>query len=496
MRQLSRISLRNILSILFREKHRIIIITLTALLGTSVWLAFQDSIYVAETHILVQAGKEKLSGIESYSKDSYNILFQERGQDIHNAIEILKDNQLAYAVLQQLRPLMQPEPPPQSWFKRLKYEAKALFRTVKDWLVEPLYWVGLRTRLSEEEMLLSALRGSLAVEAIEDTDVIRVNFGWTNPQFATLAVNLFSQEFLSRNIKVHENLQSEDFYREQISLHEKNLVDAETKLERARAEHHVTHLPLQKEILLKNISDEENRLNEATIRYEEYRMMKDYVVAASSRTNEWIPTPELRQRGSLDLNSLDHQYFELVSKRAQLSSNHTDSATEIRQITERMDKIRKQKADSLLSYFALNMRVSSQEVALIETTLRGKRAQLAELEQQTNPLTELERMRLVAEQNYLSYRKKAEELRVSKELSDRKISGIRIISEAREPAEPSSPKRGLILGLALAIGLFLGIGYCAVAEYFNHTFRDNDDVERILGIRLLMTIPKISAKQS
>lgn len=491
MRQLSRISLRDILYILFRDKNRILVIVLTALSGATVWLAFQDSIYVAESRVLVRVGKEKLSGIESYAKDNYNILFQERGQDVHNGIEILRDEQLAYAVFDKLKPMMQPAPPLEGWFKRLVYEAKAVFRTVKQWLVEPLYWLGFRTRLSEEEMLLRALRSSLAVEVIEDTDVIRIGFGWPDPVFAALAVNTFADEFLTQYVRVHENNPSETFYRSQIDRQEKKLTDAEATLARFRSEHGITDQALQKEILLKEISQEESSLNEVVIRHQAYRALRDGVAAVLRRGEEWVQAPNFREHGTLDLSALDRQYFDLVAKRSQLATTHTAASQEMQHIAERMGQLRKEKGQNLISFFEMNMQTTAQEQSFLESRLQKKRSHLASLDRQTTELAELERQRSVAEQNYLSYRKKAEELHISDQLNELRISGVRIISQARVPAEPSSPRRSLILGLAVLIGLFFGVGYSAVAEYFNHTFRSGEDVERILGTRLLMTLPRV-----
>ncbi|MCR6666279.1 MAG: hypothetical protein NVV69_09760 [Methyloversatilis sp.] len=110
-------------------------------------------------------------------------------------------------------------------------------------------------------------------------------------------------------------------------------------------------------------------------------------------------------------------------------------------------------------------------------------------------LAELERQQSVNEQSYLAYRKKAEELRISDELNAQKISGVRVISEARPPVEPSSPRRLLILGIAVLVGLFLGIGYSAISEYFDDTFRGADDVKRILGTELMLTVPKFESRE-
>nr|WP_306441634.1 GNVR domain-containing protein [Methyloversatilis sp. XJ19-49] len=104
-------------------------------------------------------------------------------------------------------------------------------------------------------------------------------------------------------------------------------------------------------------------------------------------------------------------------------------------------------------------------------------------------LAELTRAQMLNEQSYLAYRKKAEELRISDELNAEKISGVRVISDARPPVEPAAPRRLLILGIALLVGLFLGVGYSAISEYFDDTFRSADDVRRILGADLMLTVP-------
>lgn len=491
MRQLSRVSLRDLLYIIFRDKNRILLVMLLSLVGTGIWLSFQDSVYVAESRVLVRVGKEKLAGVETLAKDNYNILFQERGQDIHNGIEILKDNRMAYAVLERLRPLMQPAPPPQGWFKRMKYEVKQVVGTVKEWATKPLYWLGFKTELSPEEQAVRALKGSLQVEAIEDTDMIRIGFAWTDPQFAAVAVNAFTEEFLAQYVRVHGNSQSEEFYRDQITVNEKKLTEAEAVLSKFRAVNDISNLPLQKEILLRETSDVEARLNEAAMRMEENRSLRDSVAQTLKSSSDWIQTPELRQRAPIDLSALDRQYFELVARKSQLAATMTDGATEMQQIAQRMAQLRQSKGQSLISILTQNMNAAAQERALLDAQWREKKTRLATLNQRTAELGELERLRGLAETNYLSYKKKGEELRVSDLLSSQKITGVRVVSEARPPVEPAAPRRGLILGLAVLIGLFLGLGYSAVAEYFNHTFRDGDDVERMLGARLLMTVPKL-----
>lgn len=491
MRQLSRISLRDILYILFRDKLRIFLIAAVALSGAGIYLMFEDNIYVADTRVLVRVGKEKLAGLEAYAKDSYNILFQERGQDIHNGLEILKDERLAIAVVERLRPTFVPPPPAETLWKKIKHQVKAVIKTLKDWSKEPLYWLGFKHRLSEEEQLLRIVRGSLGVEAIEDTDVIQISFGWPDPEFAALAVNTFADEFISEYVRVHQNATTEPFYREQIAHYEAVLEEAEKALSDFRVNTNVANITLEKELLLKSIAETEAQLWEVELRLEENQTLKKDVVRTLRRTSDWVQTPGFSGAISTDLSELDKRYLELVAKRVELSTTHTVLSPQVQKIDKRIEELRQQKAKNLTAYYSLNILSRTQERDVLKTRLAEKQDRLHLLTRETGKLGELERQRKIAEGNYLTYRDKAEELRISDELTNRRVSGLRIVNEAVPPATPMYPRRSLIVGLAGLFGLFLGIGYSAVREYFNQTFRESEDVERILGARLLMTVPKV-----
>jgi len=490
MRQISRLSLRDLLYIAFRDKNRILAIVLVSLLGAAAYIAFiADTVYVAESRVLVRVGREKLAGVETINRDNYNILFQERGQDIHNGLEILRDPQFSYALLDRLKVGFQPPEPPQGFFKRTKFEIKRVIGTVKDWLLAPLYWVGLRTAISPEEQMLQVLRASLAVEAIEDTDVIKLSFAWTDPEFAAKAVNAVVDEFLAKQVQVYESPDSERFYVDQLADQDKRLRLADASLDQFRADQGITNITLQKEMLLREITESEARLSDVTLRLAELGAVQSAVTANSALGGDWPQTPEVRGRPLIDLTPIDRQFYELAARRALLSTTHTADAPDMQQLAQRIASLRREKLDSLTAHLRSTMAIDKREHEALTALLADKRARLAHLNQAGAVNNELERARNTAEQNYLSYKKKAEELRVSDQLNDRKISGLRVVSFARPPALPVAPRKWLILGLAAAIGLFFGLSYSAIAEYFNHTFRSADDVEQILGVRLLMTVP-------
>ena len=52
----------------------------------------------------------------------------------------------------------------------------------------------------------------------------------------------------------------------------------------------------------------------------------------------------------------------------------------------------------------------------------------------------------------------------------------------------------LVMGLAAFLGLFLGFVYSTFAEYLDHSFSGQNDVESKLGVRLLASIPEIQVQ--
>jgi uncharacterized protein involved in exopolysaccharide biosynthesis len=142
------------------------------------------------------------------------------------------------------------------------------------------------------------------------------------------------------------------------------------------------------------------------------------------------------------------------------------------------------------------------EIGQIETTLRQaissqyaeRKAVAKSIEQRLQTLNAselglevIERDRAVISQNYQSYAKRREETRVSEALDVRRVSNIAVLAQADQPIEPVSPRKVLIVGLALPFGLLAGLALALLLEYLNQTIRDERDLssaqrDRFLGL--------------
>jgi succinoglycan biosynthesis transport protein ExoP len=76
--------------------------------------------------------------------------------------------------------------------------------------------------------------------------------------------------------------------------------------------------------------------------------------------------------------------------------------------------------------------------------------------------------------------------------ADLDASNVRVVERAEVPVYPSRPKIPLNLALGLAAGLVVGLGAAFGRDYFDHSVRSSADVEDLLRIPTLATIPNFA----
>lgn len=487
---LSPVTVRDILSVAFKYKRHVLAIFLAAVFGALAYLLYIKPTYEAGTKILVQLGREKAEAVETAAARS-NVVFAARAEDIRNEIEILKDKSVTYAVLPELKDwLDKAYRPPTTVLGRIRAWAGEAFRAAKNLAYQPLYALGLAVELTPTEEFALALQAALDAERIEETDVIRLKFSWSNPQFAAVAANAFAQEYVRRRIHIHTTAEAERFYSDQIGLHRSRLADIEREIEKFRRDRGISSFDLQRELLLKDVAQLERNHSDAGIELNEVEAKLGNIRRVQRRTDEWLETPMV---GNIvpDLTALDRRYFELLAERNRLLDTNTPQSRAVRSLNEQMAALRIQKFQSLENFLRAQIDGVTKRREVLGSTLEVRRKALRALDQSMPALGELNRQRDLIEREYTEYSKKAEEFRISEALSKQRITSVKVLGPALPPEKPAKPWVSVILALAALLGLFLGFAYATVAEYFDHTFRDREDVDAALGVPLLVTIPEM-----
>jgi|GEM_PF-5686966 len=119
------------------------------------------------------------------------------------------------------------------------------------------------------------------------------------------------------------------------------------------------------------------------------------------------------------------------------------------------------------------------------TQLRKEHGKLNQLDKGADKLLQLERERSLAETNYLAYAKRGEEAEVSEKMDLRRVSNIAILAPPVMPIKPVAPKKMLIMGLSLPVGLLIALGIVLLREYLNDRVRTARDLRALGGLEYL-----------
>lgn len=487
------VSLRDILSTLFKNKFAIIIIFVSAMACSLLYCTFKEPIYQAESRIMVKIGREKLSSLSTMSSANYNILIQERIQDINNEIEILKGSYIIDKVLPKLKAyLKNKKKAEKSSFKgKIKSFFKEFEATAVNLVKKPLSLLGLSRNLSKDKALDLALIDSFKVDYLEQTDIIQLSFESPDRDFAAFAVNVFAKEYIARHARIYQTAQSYNLYLDQMNLYKDKLDATEKDILHLYQTEKVANIAKQKVEYIDEISRLEEKLREATEELLDYKFKYSEVEGMLAAKNSWIETPNIGKLGVVmtDLSQLDKLYFDMMAEKNILLLKFMPSAQEVRDINSRIAAVKKEKGSSLLNLIRFQINTLTAKKAFFEKALSEKKSNLERLNAVEIRMGQLIRQRNIISDKYMSYSSKAENLRISNALDKNKILSVEVISPAIPPFLPVAPKKELILTVTALVALFLGLAYAIIREFFNHTFREAHDMEAYLDVPLLATIP-------
>ncbi len=137
---------------------------------------------------------------------------------------------------------------------------------------------------------------------------------------------------------------------------------------------------------------------------------------------------------------------------------------------------------------------------LVATRLEMVKAEITRLQKETN---QIQGKRLLADSvyreaelishSYDTFAKRAEEAKINDSIARSRLAGdISILSRAADTAELVFPRKGSTLFLGLIVALITGLSVGFLAEFFDHTIRRPEDVQKNTGLPVLCSFPSLS----
>jgi polysaccharide biosynthesis transport protein len=331
---------------------------------------------------------------------------------------------------------------------------------------------------------------SLEIKPSRESNVIEIGYESADPKFAASMANAFAQAYIESAAQIRQGpaRRYSEFFEERARA-------ARVKLEKAQAA--LAEAQRSKDILAtdERLDVETVRLNDLSSQLLALRAMR---VESGNRSKQAKRQPDqvsdvLNNSNVSSLKStlaLQEAQFNQLSERfgdqhptvieakAQIQSLRSKLALEISRVT-----------NSVESLDTVNR---SRESAAL-TAYEEQRAKVMQLKEERSKLALLEREVESANRIYETIELRASQTNLE---SNNSQSAVVLLSEASEPANHTSPRMMLNLGLASTLGLLLSLIAVLAAEMLDRRVRTAFDIVDTVELPVLGVLPGLRANSS
>lgn len=360
-------------------------------------------------------------------------------------------------------------------------------------------------------ILIEGLRESIDV-SFNGTNIIQITSESDDPalamNIATKLAEIYKDEQLLRDLTgVRDAL---DFSDEQLAIYRRNLDDAERKKANFQAEYIRNQLDESItadtniraisadidniKLLLEDNLNDQTRVRSELASYKSSELKLDYSRNFLQRKQTIFEETERLATFMLKYTWSDPK---VINANLRINNSLSDMERDIEENVEEHFSEALAKDKSLLTeYFVLQLReeVFRQKQNNFEVALSTLRNRISKQPEYEITMRNLENEVTSAREIYEKFRDQLTGSEISQSLMRGGAeSKYRIMEPASVPLDPVKPNRMKITVLGFLLGLIIGGVVTLLAELLDNSFRKVEDIEGILGVRVLATIPNISS---
>ncbi|MGN6764871.1 MAG: polysaccharide biosynthesis tyrosine autokinase [Rhizobiaceae bacterium] len=493
------IDLEQLLAIAQRRAKMVIFCTIAGLALGILYLIVTPPEYTSVADVLLDDSMQK------YAQDTASPAPAAAQLDaqVYSQTEIMKSERLARSVvaaekLDQNNAFLYPPQSPLDW---VKGEVKGVI----GWFLpksEQAGEAGVSPGEAKVQRAVEILQNNLTVTRVGHSNVIEASYVANDPGLAGSIARAYSKAYLTDQLNANFDAteQASIWLQGRIDDLRERSQQAALETEKYRAAHGLTSTSgellsdqqlsdLNKQLILAQ-ADTAN----AFARYNQFKAIVDSGPDNAVK-NATVPTDKtVGGSNNAIINDLKARYLDITRREQEIASrfgeNHPQAVAlraqqadlakqiyhELQQLTE---SYRNEYQVAQAREESLRQNVS--KLAGQSTSDSQSMVQLRNLEQRADALSTLYR-------DFLS--RNAQAL----QQASFPIAKARVISDAIDPKSPSSPKKILVLGLSIVLGMFAGGGIGAVQEFRERFFRTGEDVRNTLNLNFFGYLPRLGRR--
>jgi exopolysaccharide transport family protein len=467
---------------ILRVRREIILITAATIIALTLIILFQMTPYYAASSVVML--DQQKNNVEDVASVLSGLPTDPAG--IQNQVQILTSRNLAQHVIDRLQ--LQND----SYFENSGGWTKYLeYLNPISWFSKPRLQPGARDNDERRNLLIDRFEKNLVVAPIGLSTAIRVTYELPDPQQAAAVANAVADAYVEDqlNAKFEATQKATKWLADRIQELSRQSQTADAAVQQYRAANGLTETANGGSVIDQQMTDLSGQL---VIAKSDLAVKEATYAHVSALAKEGRAADISEATASPLIAQLRGQEADLIRQEADLSSKYGPR-------NPKMVEMESQKANlesKINEEVGRVVQSVANDVAIAQAHVGSLESSLSHLEGQSDQQNQL-KVRLAGLQSAASAAKAMYEAFLSKLNQTQDQQGIqtpdaRIISRAEAPRTPSFPNKTLALSAAIPGGLLLGLMFAFMMERLDSGFRTTYQVEQMLGLPVVATIPEVS----
>lgn len=357
------------------------------------------------------------------------------------------------------------------------------------------------------EEILELMRANIELR-VEGKDAFTLYFQGPDPHLVMQVTNKMASLFIEGTMATREQQAGEtvDFLETQAKELKATLDNLDQQI-RAFKQQHIGELPEQMEANLRTIERLQMQLQ---VNSDSLRSAQDRRTLISAQLAEMRQKSVISGKGG-EVVGTDVQLEQLRAELANLQLKYTDEHPDVIKLKSRIATLERRLAEpvedggggAITSSLEMSLRGADLEIQRIGAERASLQGQVALYQKRVESAPQVEQDLQVLTRDYdntqtayQDIQKKLTEAKRSADMeSKQKGQQFRVIDPAQQPKAPYKPNRLYIAIVGFALGTLIGMGAVFLAEHFDDSFKDPEEMEDALGMTVLTAVPLIDTHE-
>ena len=345
----------------------------------------------------------------------------------------------------------------------------------------------------QDNAIVGAIQGSLTVEPIRRSKLVRLHFDSTDPFFAAKAVNTLAQSFININLerRFESSAYAKTFLEEKLLQTKAKLEDSERELVRFSRELEIINIDEKQNIYSANLAE----FNAAASKAEQDRIRAEAVMVQAQENPESLAILQDNNRNFQALQTLKATKAKLEAEYQENLKVYKPAFPKMLQLQGQIAEVDNQikgELDEIRKSARSNWRSAKQLEQQLKEKLAKTKQEALDLQGRNIRVSILKREVDTNRSLYDGLLQRLKEVGVAGGVG---LNNISVVDKAQVPLAPYKPSLNRNLSMGLMIGLIVGLMVAWLLEHLDDSIRFVEDVERETGSAVLGAVPKLKTAE-